>query len=276
MTEADFVLAIGCRMFNEISGRARRWFPDNAFVVHVNADVAKVEEMGNADWSASWDPADFLTALAMAVQRTPAASGVLAARRRRLDAARDRRRQTRPGPYGDVAQVIGRMLDSAYIVDESVSGNHWIMSALKGVRGDHFISTTGGSLGWATGAAVGVALASREPVICTLGDGAFFFGLHGLWPAKLLKLPITFVVLDNGGFGSTRYFQDRYAETLGEPRPISYIGSDFGTSGPSVVDATRGFGIPAISTSSIEELERNLTGLVADRSNGPHLLRVPI
>jgi thiamine pyrophosphate-dependent acetolactate synthase large subunit-like protein len=110
-----------------------------------------------------------------------------------------------------------------------------------------------------------------------LGDGAFFFGLQALWQARASDLAITFVVLDNRGFGSTRSFEAQYARELPAgpaTRAAGYIGSDF-RSGPSVDAAARGFGIPATVLPDAGGLEPALARRL-ERASGPHVYVVPL
>jgi benzoylformate decarboxylase len=49
--------------------------------------------------------------------------------------------------------------------------------------------------------AIGVALGRRnEKVIALLGDGSSMYAIQGLWTAAQLKLPITFIIVNNRRF----------------------------------------------------------------------------
>ena len=65
-----------------------------------------------------------------------------------------------------------------------------------------FNAATGyGTLGYGPRAAVGAAVASHgTPVVCLIGDGGLQFSPGELRTAVDEKLPITFVVWNNGGF----------------------------------------------------------------------------
>ncbi len=69
--------------------------------------------------------------------------------------------------------------------------------------GGWFNAATGfGALGYATGAAVGAALAAPDTrVICLTGDGGLMFQPGELRTAVDEGLDITFVVFNNNGFG---------------------------------------------------------------------------
>jgi thiamine pyrophosphate-dependent acetolactate synthase large subunit-like protein len=273
--EADLVLAIGCRLFNEVHPLAEPWFRNGTFIAHVNADAQKLGETMVPNWSATADPGRFLSGLLDSGIGSRLSTGTQESRSVRLAEARARRERREQTPLALAGAAVAENLDRAWIVDESVSGNFYLTSALRGQRGDHFISTTGGSLGWGPSAAVGVALATGESVVCYLGDGAFFFGVHGLWPASARNLPITYVVLDNRGFGSTRWFEDRHVKLHVQGSSAGHIGSDFGDRAPSVADVARGFGVPARVLTGPGELAHALDEAV-QHQKGPSLLVVPI
>jgi thiamine pyrophosphate-dependent acetolactate synthase large subunit-like protein len=275
--EADMVLAVGCRLFNEIHPLEEPWFASGAFVAHVNADPIKLDEGRGATWTCAAKPDLVLDALNQLNLGSRLDEAARAARASRIADARARRDRRTPQPMGVAASAVAEMLDRAWIVDESVSANFHLAGAMRHERGDHFVSTTGGSLGWGTGAAVGVALASGDPVICFLGDGAFFFGIQGLWPAAARNLPISYVVLDNQGFGSTRYFEQEYVKTLEDGARAGFVGSDFRGAGPSAAAVAAGFGMPAYAVDDPAELPRALARRFESSSAGPavYVVRMP-
>jgi thiamine pyrophosphate-dependent acetolactate synthase large subunit-like protein len=282
VSSADFVLAIGTRLFNEVHPRADSWFAPGAYIGHVNADHQKVELSRGVQWSCAADPALFTRQL---LDACLAGDGRAHARPSgaELGERRDQARLVR-GPFAAVASVLADSLDHGYLVDESVSGSHTLVTALTGSHGERYVSTTGGSLGWGVPAACGVALATGEPVTCVLGDGAFFFGAQGLWTATALRLPVTFVVLDNGGYGSTQWYARQYAtrrnargtpDGLGDAGKfeLSFAGSTFGADGPSVASVAAGYGVHSVQLESVDELA---DALAASRGVAPVVVRVPV
>ena len=63
-----------------------------------------------------------------------------------------------------------------------------------------------GGLGFGLPAAVGIAMAERRRVICFVGDGSAMYSIQALWTAAQHELPLTIVVLNNGGYGALRAF----------------------------------------------------------------------
>jgi thiamine pyrophosphate-dependent acetolactate synthase large subunit-like protein len=241
----------------------------DAFVAHVNTDPLKVNSGSAAHWSAVANPGATAALLCDAIDSSLMQQELLERRNLRIADARARRgRHTTD--FADIEDALADELDRAYVVDESVTASPSIVAKFRSSHGERYVATSGGSLGWGTGAAAGVALATGEPVTCLLGDGAFFFGLHGLWPAAHLSLPITYVVVDNGGFGSTQWFESQYLKATGREGKVLAIGSDFRKIRPTAVDVARGFGIEAWDIADGEALLEHLK-MPRDK---PRLLRV--
>lgn len=94
--------------------------------------------------------------------------------------------------------------------------------ALNAKEGQRFIfSPAQADMGWALPAAIGVAMASNQPVISIIGDGSFMSNLQELAVAKQHDLNIKFVILNNDGYLSikntqSKYFQGRVHGTSAE------------------------------------------------------------
>ncbi|MCZ6455462.1 MAG: thiamine pyrophosphate-binding protein [Alphaproteobacteria bacterium] len=64
-----------------------------------------------------------------------------------------------------------------------------------------FHSFGSGGIGWALPAAVGVQLAQPDrPVVALIGDGSAMYSIQALWTAANMKAPVTYVILNNGGY----------------------------------------------------------------------------
>src|SRR5205823_2715933 len=68
-----------------------------------------------------------------------------------------------------------------------------------------FYTAASGGLGYGLPAAVGIALGSPgRRVICLLGDGSSLYSIQALWTAARHRLPVSFLVLNNGGYGALK------------------------------------------------------------------------
>ena len=169
-------------------------------------------------------------------------------------------------------------MDRGWVVDESVMAAGLVQQALTATDGRRYMGTNGASLGWATGAACGVALASGEPVTCVTGDGSLRFGMAGLWTAKAMNLPITFVVMDNHGYGSTRNYERQYLARLGpdaRPQKPGYINMDMRTLGPDLKTMIEGFGIPCRRLAADDDLRGAVEQAWRGSGEGPNALLMP-
>ncbi|WP_028062635.1 thiamine pyrophosphate-binding protein [Solirubrobacter soli] len=73
-----------------------------------------------------------------------------------------------------------------------------------------------GTLGYAFPAALGAALAGTGPVVSVSGDGGFLFACGELATMAQEKIPLTAVIVDDGGYGMLRYDQQKAGdETYG-------------------------------------------------------------
>ena len=108
-----------------------------------------------------------------------------------------------------------------WIVDDSVTSQAALLQhALAYDAGLRYLTTAGGSLGWAMGAALGVAEARpEEPVVAVVGDGVFQFGMPALWTAVDRALPVVFVVVNNRAYGAVRAALRRFDGR--RPRPAA-------------------------------------------------------
>jgi acetolactate synthase I/II/III large subunit len=102
--------------------------------------------------------------------------------------------------------------------------------------GTMFFAGTAGGLGWSLGAALGAKLAAPDrEVISTVGDGSYMFGtpLAAHYVAAEQKLPVLFVVFNNGGWHAVRrstrgMFKDGFASATpkGQVEPLTDFGFD--------------------------------------------------
>ncbi len=65
-----------------------------------------------------------------------------------------------------------------------------------------------GTLGFAFPAALGAALAGTGPAVAVCGDGGFLFACGELATVAQEQIPLTTVIVDDGGYGMLRYDQD--------------------------------------------------------------------
>jgi benzoylformate decarboxylase len=76
---------------------------------------------------------------------------------------------------------------------------------------DTFYTCASGGLGHGLPAAVGVALGRPgDKVIALLGDGSSMYSIQALWTAAQLKLPITFIIVNNRRYDALVQFGQHF------------------------------------------------------------------
>jgi benzoylformate decarboxylase len=119
-------------------------------------------------------------------------------------------------------QVVEAMPDNAILVDEGLTSSRQML-ALRPHRdryGYHALAS--GGIGWGLPASVGVSLANpNRPVVCYSGDGSSMYSIQSLWTAANHKLPLTFIIVNNGGY---RIIKQRLLAFHGDDH---YVGMDF-------------------------------------------------
>ena len=100
-----------------------------------------------------------------------------------------------------------------------------------------------GTLGFAFPAALGAALADTGPTVSISGDGGFLFACGELATMAQEELPLTAVIVDDGGYGMLRYDQ----ELAGKPP----FGVDLAT--PDFAALAASFGLPAETVEGLDD-----------------------
>ncbi|MGB3148530.1 MAG: 5-guanidino-2-oxopentanoate decarboxylase [Paracoccaceae bacterium] len=131
------------------------------------------------------------------------------------------------GPALELLEALRAAKPGAIIVGDSTAPVYAGNLAYRHDRPSGWFNSSAGfgSLGYAPGAAVGAALgAPGVPVICLIGDGGLQFSPSELRTAVDERLPITFLVWNNAGFGEIeKYMVSAGTEVIGcRPSPFRH------------------------------------------------------
>jgi benzoylformate decarboxylase len=97
------------------------------------------------------------------------------------------------------------------IVEEAPSTRTPMHDYLPILERDTFYTCASGGLGHGLPAAVGVALGRPgDKVIALLGDGSSMYSIQALWTAAQLKLPITFIIVNNRRYDALVQFGQHF------------------------------------------------------------------
>ena len=166
-------------------------------------------------------------------------------------------------------QMVEAMPDNAILVDEGLTSARQML-ALRPHRdryGYHALAS--GGIGWGLPASVGVSLANPDrPVVCYSGDGSAMYSIQALWTAAHHKLPLNFVIANNGGY---RIIKQRLLAFHGDDH---YVGMDFVDPPVDFTGIAKSLGLEAIKVTDAGALKSTLSVGVqpsrreADRGGG--------
>ncbi|MFP6747434.1 MAG: thiamine pyrophosphate-binding protein, partial [Alphaproteobacteria bacterium] len=128
----------------------------------------------------------------------------------------------------------------AIVVDEGIVSTRNLLKFLA-IRDRYgYFGNASGGIGWGIAAALGIQIAHPERrVVAILGDGSAMYGIQALWTAAHLKLPITFIIANNGGY---RIIKERL---LAFHDNDQYIAMDFKDPAIEFADLAKSLGMPA-------------------------------
>jgi thiamine pyrophosphate-dependent acetolactate synthase large subunit-like protein len=199
--EADAVLAIGTDFDGMMT---QNWaMPHPRHLVTVNIDPA--------DASKSYEPELMLTGDARAVVEAllplvPERGGISLESLR--SAARASLAAEHPAEMEFLDSFAAALPPDAVVVADMCIPGYWLGAAhpLSGPR--RLAYPMGwGTLGYGFPLAIGSALAGRGPVVCVCGDGGFLYACGELATVAQERIPLTLVIVDDGGYGMLRFDQ---------------------------------------------------------------------
>ncbi|MFG2647128.1 thiamine pyrophosphate-binding protein [Streptomyces sp. NPDC048436] len=141
---------------------------------------------------------------------------------------------------------------------------YWAWSAFDARHPNTMHSAQGaGGLGYGFPAALGAAAADpTTPVLAVSGDGGAMYSIAELASAKQYGLPVTWLIVDDGGYGILREYM---SEAFGEPTATELARPDF-------VKLAESFGVPGVRTTP-ETLRDDLAKALAEP--GPSVVVLP-
>jgi benzoylformate decarboxylase len=166
-------------------------------------------------------------------------------------------------------QVVEAMPDDAILVDEGLTSSRQML-ALRPHRdryGYHALAS--GGIGWGLPASVGVSMANpHRPVVCYSGDGSAMYSIQALWTAAHQKLPLTVVIVNNGGY---RIIKQRLLAFHGDDH---FVGMDFVDPPVDFAGMARALGLEAMRITEAKDLKPALSS--AFRRPGAKLIEVVV
>jgi len=240
--EADVVVAIGSDLDGMMTQAWKQ--PQPPHLVAINVDPTDASKNYRPDVVVEADAAKATSALA---ERLGERGGLDSLQRRVRDlnrAVRERLTREEPEASAFLDVVEGALPDDAVVVCDMCIPGYWLGGFHRTPAPRKFSYPLGwGTLGCAFPQGLGAALAGAGPAVSISGDGGFLYACGELAAAKQENIPLTAVIVDDGGYGMIRYDQDLH----GDPRE----GVDLAN--PDFVALAASFGIRADSVDGLGE-----------------------
>jgi benzoylformate decarboxylase len=157
----------------------------------------------------------------------------------------------------------------AIVVEEALTATPALSTFLDVRSPTGFYGLASGGLGFALPGAVGISLAHPgRPVVVAVGDGSAMYGLQALWSAAQQDLPITYLLINNGGY---RILKERL---LARGRSQRFVGMDMREPDIDFAAVARGLGLRATRVGEPGQLRPALEQAIASRR--PTLVEVMV
>lgn len=250
----DVLVALGARFDDRVTGKVET-FAKNAFKIQVDIDPAAIDKNVVVDLPIVGDVKHILAELMVEMKKKPDLNDWWNMIYKWKDEC--------PLVYDDndgrlhTEYVIEQLSDltkgDAVIVPDVGQHQMWIAQYYKFNFPRSLITSGGlGTMGFSVPAAIGASLAlgNSRRVISISGDGGFQMNMQELTTAVSNKLPIIFIIINNGFLGMVRQWQELFHKE-------KYSFTDLSDSNPDFVKLGEAFGIESYSTDNPKEV-RNL------------------
>jgi benzoylformate decarboxylase len=283
LSQYDLLICLGADLLRMSPYSPVDPLPDDMPVVHITEREWELGKNYATEYAVRANVKETLQALLPHVRQRDPEHAAQAARR--LDSlARDnwntRRQQARREAASfaeahpiDQRYLVMRVTEAlpadAIVVDETLTAAPALAAQLANDDPGGYYGLASGGLGFAMPGAVGVALARPgRPVVAIMGDGSSLFGIQALWTAAHLKLPITYVIINNRSY---RIVKERLQASRGSDR---FIGMDMTDPPIDFVAIARGFGLTATRVTESAGIEKALARAMS--ASTPQLVEVVV
>ena len=214
MTEADFMISIGCRFDDRLTGNPKT-FAKNAKVAHIDIDPAEIGKIISADIPVVGDAKKALQMLLdepTVHNNTEKWIEKVTKDKNRVRSYDKKERVVQPQA---VIERIGELTNGDAIVVTDVGQHQMWTAQYYPYQNERQLVTSGGlgTMGFGIPAAIGAKIANPDKeVVLFVGDGGFQMTNQELAILNIYKVPIKVVMLNNHSLGMVRQWQESFYE----------------------------------------------------------------
>ncbi len=286
-SQADLVIAIGCRFADETTSSYRQGTSFNsppAKLIHVDIESSEIGKNYPVDIGLVGDASAVMKALLEELGtpksntlKSPYAQEITATREAwQSELAAFRSQIESPISVSAALHEIRVTLPrSAYLVTSSGHSQAQVLQEFPFYEPGTLVTTGGFStMGFSIPAALGVKLALPDSVVVALvGDGDFLMTVQELATAVQYSLDIIIIILNNNGFLSIR---DLQSAVYGEARQYAteFTSKNGGSDAPDFTALAQSFGFQAERVSEQQTLRKSLQRAI--NAKAPYLIEVEV
>lgn len=210
ISEADLLIAAGARFSDRGTGNKEK-FAAKANIIHLDIDSAEQGKLVKADLNITGNLKEALKYIIENVDKKDHPQWDDQVKAIKAEYSEKRKPEGYFGPREIIEKI--NSLTSADTPVATDVGQHqmWVSKYYNFKKaGTHLTSGGFGTMGYGMGAAIGAALAVKGRALLFTGDGSFCMNLNEITTAVRHNIPVTVIVLNNGGLGMIRQLQDSF------------------------------------------------------------------
>lgn len=210
ITESDLVIAIGARFSDRVYGDASK-FANRARILHIDIDPAEINKNIDTDASVVGDVKAVLKAITPKVEKKDRSQWLnqINEWKKTYPSCYDKNPKDSINPKFICEHIHEVAGDDCFITTEVGQHQMWTAQFYPFGKKRRFVTSGGlGTMGYGTGAAIGISLAKTgSRVVHIAGDGSFRMNCNELATIGYYNLPIVIVVPNNNALGNVRMWQ---------------------------------------------------------------------
>ena len=259
MQNCDLLISLGCRMSQGIVGYNKDTFAREAKIIYIDNDDNELEKSNvdytfktNMDLNLFFDNYNYDSNSHQYEDWIKKCNHWKNKWQFELPSIQNNEIENEINPYYSLKKFFKVAPENKIIIcsSGSIITNVWHMVNIK--KGDKFIISSQGDMGFELTAAIGSNIAEKEKmVIPILGEGSFQLNIQELQTIVHHKMPIKILLFNNNSYGANvitqgLYFKQKYGSD-----------NDSNLSFPNTEKISNAYGIKYICSRKNEELEKN-------------------
>lgn len=166
-------------------------------------------------------------------------------------------------------ELVDALPDNAIVVDETLTAAPAVSALLDNDDPNGYYGLASGGLGFGMPGAVGVSLGQPgRPVVAIIGDGSAMYGIQAIWTAAHLRLPVTYVIVNNRSY---RIIKERLQSLR---KSDQFVAMDMSDPPIDFVDLARSMGMASRRVEKPTDIASALREAIA--SGKPNLVEVVV